>query len=229
MWIAKFRTRTDLNRVTKIIGKHNVTAYYYPVNHYIKNKRFHFFIAVIFEGKKEKLQALFQELKKTKKAKQGRRVEHLEIEGNMGLMVTSHSINEESKRFIKVFYNPAVIHLKPVRFYKLYEEWEIASIDRNSIEKMIKVLQTIGDFKLHSFYWKKVKNIGFLTLLPELTVKQKEALELCLKEGYYKYPRKISLDKLSKKSKKAFSTFQAHVRKAENKILSFAIRKFGKN
>ena len=74
------------------------------------------------------------------------------------------------------------------------------------------------------FKKEKLKNFGFLTIFPELTKKQEEILNLALNNGYYEYPRKISLDKLTVLTKTSFSTIQEHIRKAENKILNFVIR-----
>ena len=56
---------------------------------------------------------------------------------------------------------------------------------------------------------------------PELTEKQKQAMNLAIKQGYYNYPRKISIEQLAKLSKLSFSTFHAHLRKAEQKLLPF--------
>lgn len=53
----------------------------------------------------------------------------------------------------------------------------------------------------------------------KLTTQQRFAFELALKEGYYQYPRKISVLSLSKKANLSFSTFQQHLRKAESKLL----------
>ena len=51
--------------------------------------------------------------------------------------------------------------------------------------------------------------------------KQKQAIELAIKRGYYTSPRKISLQELAKISKLSFSTFQVHLRKAEEKLIPF--------
>ena len=46
-----------------------------------------------------------------------------------------------------------------------------------------------------------------------LTDKQKEAMGLAIKHGYYEYPRKIDVQDLARESKLSFSTFHAHLRK----------------
>ena len=107
-----------------------------------------------------------------------------------------------------------------------WEEWEIASLEKNAITDLIEAGKNIYELEVLRFYWKKIKNFGFLSILPELTEKQEKALELAFKWGYYKYPRDISAEKLAKLAKVSFSTFQAHIRKAENKIISFVIGSF---
>ena len=56
-------------------------------------------------------------------------------------------------------------------------------------------------------------------ILPKLSKKQKDALSVAVKEGYYGFPRKKELNDLAKLSKVSFSTFREHLRKAENKII----------
>ncbi len=68
---------------------------------------------------------------------------------------------------------------------------------------------------------KQIKNISIIQQQPELTDKQKTALELAIKNGYYKYPRKIELKRLAKLMNLSYSTYQAHIRKAEQKLLPF--------
>lgn len=220
MWVAKFKIYDKGNKFRELVEKNQIVIYYYPINYYVKNKRYYFIAVGFVQGNNNKF---LNELKKFKKGK-GRKLELLEVEDNFFTIITSNTISEEEKKYVKVFYNPSIISVKPIIFYKDgWEEWEIASMERKAIEKLIEIGEEVYELKLLKFYKKKMKNFGFLTLLPELTEKQDRALRLALGEGYYNYPRKTSLDKLSKISKLSFSTFQAHVRKAENKILSYVV------
>jgi len=221
MWIAKFKIYDKNSKFRELVEKYGVVVYYYPINYYIKNKRY-FFIAVgsILKNNNKFL----TELKKFKKTKKGRKIELLEVEDDFFTIITSYAISEEEKRYVEAFYNPMIIHIKPIIFHKDgWEEWEIASMERKAIEKLIEIGEEIYELKFLKFYKRKMKNFGFLTLLPELTDKQEKSLRLALESGYYSYPRKTSLDKLAKIAKLAFSTFQAHIRKAENKIISYVI------
>jgi predicted DNA binding protein len=44
---------------------------------------------------------------------------------------------------------------------------------------------------------------------------------MAIKNGYYNYPRKTSIEKLAELSGLSFSTFHAHLRKAEQRLLPF--------
>lgn len=223
MWSLKFQIFDEENIVRKLIKKHKVTAYYYPINCYKKNKRYFFVSVGIIKGEDKKVKSFFKDVKNLKKTKNVRRLESLEYENQFFMLISSHPISAESKKYVHIFYNPRIIHLKPVIFRGDGEEWEIVSLKREELKKLIEVGKKIYDFKFLKLYWKKVKNFGFLTILPELTGKQESALNLAYSFGYYNYPRKISLDKLAKTAKVSFSTFHAHIRKAENKILSFIL------
>ena len=56
-------------------------------------------------------------------------------------------------------------------------------------------------------------------MLPDLTKKQKQALELAINNGYYDYPKKITMEKLAKLMKISYSTYQQHLKTSESKIM----------
>jgi len=225
MWILKFKVLDKKNPLVQTVIKNKVKIFYYPVNNYVKGKRHYFILTAKITGEKQDKKNYFKDLRKLRKAKTGRRLEFLEIEKDFFVMITSHTITQESKLLVNVAYNPALIHFEPVIWHKDgWEEFRVASIDRKVLEKMISIGESVYEFKLLSFKKEKLKNFGFLTMFPELTKKQEEVLNLALEKGYYEYPRKISLDKLSKSTKASFSTIQEHIRKAENRILNFVIR-----
>jgi predicted DNA binding protein len=48
-------------------------------------------------------------------------------------------------------------------------------------------------------------------------------LNIAIKNGYYNFPRKNDLNKLSKIAKVSKQTFQENLRKAENKLIPFLV------
>lgn len=60
------------------------------------------------------------------------------------------------------------------------------------------------------------------TLFDAVTDRQLAALQLALEHGYYEQPRQTSLRDLAARTDIARSTFEEHLRKAENKLLTNA-------
>ena len=56
-------------------------------------------------------------------------------------------------------------------------------------------------------------------IMPKITEKQKEAIQLAIREGYYDFPRNIHLNELSKITGVSRVTYLEHLRKAECKII----------
>ena len=225
MWILKFKVLDERNPLTRAVINNKFKIFYYPVNNYVKNKRHYFILTGKISGDVKDKKNYFKDMKKLRKVKIGRRLEFLEVEGDFFVMITSHTVSQESRLLVNVAYNPALIHFEPVVWHSDgWEEFRVASTDRKNLERMISAGGSGYDFNLLELKKKKLKNFGFLTMFPELTMRQSEILNIALDKGYYEYPRKISLDKLSKSIKSSFSTIQEHIRKAENKILNFTIR-----
>ncbi|MFC1710913.1 helix-turn-helix domain-containing protein [Nanoarchaeota archaeon] len=228
MWVAKFKAIDEKNPFPKIVKNTRVTFYYYPINYYKKGQRYYFIAAGFVQGTQDQKNNFFKECKKLKKHSKKRRVfTYLERKGDFLLIISSETSSQELKNFVHLYYNPSVIHIKPAIIYpNLEEEQEIACVDRKILEKIINI--SVKKYKAKLFYFKKQKisNIGILNILPELTDKQKQALHLAVENGYYEYPRKITLEELAKLMKISLSTFQAHLRKAEKQLLPFIAKKY---
>ena len=83
----------------------------------------------------------------------------------------------------------------------------------------ISFIQDFLNIESPTFKEEKISNISFTRVLPELTKNQTKALEIAINYGYYDYPKKIKMEKLAKMMKISYSTYQAHLKKAEGKIL----------
>ncbi len=222
MWYLKFKIRLRTPLV-EIIKRRNLKVYYYPITHYLENDKYFFVTAGFVEGEKSQVEGFFREIKKFEKKKRGNKPVYLAREKNFFITISSHKATEEEKEQLRFLYNPKIIHLKPVIYTADYQLWEVACLERKELEKLIEVGVEKFNLQVLRFEKRKIKNFGFLTLLPELTEKQEKAIKLALAHGYYEYPRKITVNELAKIAKLSFSTFQAHLRKAENKIISFVL------
>ena len=75
------------------------------------------------------------------------------------------------------------------------------------------------NMKIEKFQNVKLNTIYFPKIMPKLSEKQREAYQLAVEQSYYKFPRKIGLEGMAKLMKVSVSTFQEHLRKAEEKIM----------
>lgn len=228
MWALKTKGFEEENIYGSKTAKYKVTMHYYPTNYYLE-KGIYYFIAIgVIEGPEKNIKDFFNALKKdTKKSKTKRYITKLETHGNFFICVTAQHKNIESDRYVHLFYNPKIIHINPAIIdSKGYEEWNIAVLERKDLEKLIKIGEKKYNAKILSLKEAKIKNIGILSVLPELTEKQKRAFWLAFENGYYEYPRKIELEKLAKLMNISLSTYQAHLRKAEKSFLTFIAKKY---
>ena len=135
--------------------------------------------------------------------------------------------NKKTEKLYEAIYDPVLIYPSPAFLNEDgLEEWEIACWDRKPLEKIIEVMEkskSVVKFEIVSFKQKNLQDIYLLKLLPELSEKQKSAIELAYKKGYYSYPKKTDLNKLSKLAGLGKSTFQEHLKKAEAKLIPYLI------
>ncbi len=227
MWIAKFRVFDEDNIYSTKTKKYKVNMYYFPINHYIEKNIYHFIAVGVLEGKEENKKEFFKDLRKeTNFQKNKRYVVKLEVSKDFFICITAQTKNIELKRFVHTYYNPKFIQIKPAIIYSDgWEEAEIASPNRKELEMLINIGERLYNLKLLKLKEEKIDNIGILAALPNLTNKQKQALELAMKQGYYEYPRKIELKELAKLMKISLSTYHAHLRKAEIRLLPFIIKR----
>ena len=91
-------------------------------------------------------------------------------------------------------YDPKIINLEPVFIDEQgYNHWTIGSWDKEDLMVFIKVVEKEYNGELISINQKKITNFSIISMQPELTAKQKRAMELAIKENYYSYPRKVEL------------------------------------
>lgn len=228
MWVAKLKGFDKENIYGNKTVKHKVSVHYYPINHYLEKNTYYFIAVGLIEGSDENTKAFFKELKNDKKPSRNKRyVVRLEVEGNFFICITAQSKSVEFNKYVHLFYNPKFIHIHPAIIHPDgCEEWNITSLERKDIEELIKISEKKYEGKLLMLKEIKLENVGILSILPNLTKKQKNAFLLAVKEGYYAYPREIGLEKLARLMEISLSTYQAHLRKAEKQLLPFIAKKY---
>lgn len=102
-----------------------------------------------------------------------------------------------------------------------FEIHTVLSPDPNKLGKMMNELSSIGDVKVIKAGDFKS---GSLSKLPAFTDKQMSALQLALINDYYSWPRSATLEKLAKSARISRRSFQERLRRAETKLMPFAIK-----
>ena len=217
MWVAKFTLKDEDDIYTPLCIKHKVEMHAYPHTHFIKDGKINLVGSAIISGKD--IEGFIKSLKRDK------RVKYLERHDDFILVHAQHPVSREAKAEITTFYNPQYILPQPIYMGSDgLEHWEVSCIDRKELNKIVNAAIKHYHGKLISLKQEKIHNVASLQLMPYIPEKQLEAIKIAYREGYYFYPRKIELKKLAKLSKKAYSTFQENLSKAESKIVEYFLK-----
>jgi hypothetical protein len=208
MWRLKIKLEAKNQFLGNLAIKYKVSITGYPLSYWKDKKNLYLMQAGFVFGEEKNIALLKKEIKKLR--------EILEIEwaGDFALMVTKQPL------FTEPVYNPKIIRPSPVIIHQEgYHIWDLASFDKKALNKVIDFAEKHLGAKIISFKEEKISNISFTRLLPELSDKQKKALEIAINNGYYDYPKRVKMESLAKIMKISYSTYQAHLKKAEGKIL----------
>ncbi|MEK6812111.1 MAG: helix-turn-helix domain-containing protein [Nanoarchaeota archaeon] len=213
MWRLRLQLSAENQFLGEMALKHKVSMTGYPLTYLKKNKVIYLTSAGFLFGEESCKKALIRDLKKSPQCT------NFEQEGDFIIATTKQPLSSEP------VYNPQIIRPNPAIINKEgYHLWDLASFDRKPLEEVISFVEKHLKGKILSFKQEKIKNISFTKLLPELTDNQKKAMEMAINSGYYDYPKKITLAKLASRMKISYSTFQAHLKKAEGKIFPLILK-----
>jgi predicted DNA binding protein len=122
-----------------------------------------------------------------------------------------------------------ILHLGPVSYYGGWEYHRVIAFRQEDITKLIEELQ---DCSYMPWILRKVPFSGFTagsmtirteSLFEGLTDLQTDAVLTAHSHGYYRIPRNADVKTISKSIGVRRTTFQEHLRKAENKIMQALI------
>lgn len=214
MWTAKITLDGRKGRIGSRTKRFNVSVAGYPVSYYEKKKGIYVYLVGFIFGEEKNKKKFIKDFKKEKG------VLHLETRGDFIIAQILESLE------LKPMYHHELINLKPIIIdEKGYNHWTIGSWNKEGLLNFIKIVEKEYAGELLKIKQEKITSFSILSIQPELTDKQKRALELAIRHGYYEYPRKTELQKLAKLMNLSYSTYQAHLRKAEKKLLPFFFEK----
>ncbi|MBI5036089.1 helix-turn-helix domain-containing protein [Candidatus Micrarchaeota archaeon] len=114
-----------------------------------------------------------------------------------------------------------VFFVKPVIAEKGVEHWTVGAHRKEDLKKLYERINSLKPKAWAEWVSLKKERLDLFTpnAVERLSEKQKWAFEQAVKNGYYTYPRKISLQDLAKQLKVPNTTMRIHLRKAEAKLL----------
>jgi len=209
MWVAKFQMSRESSIFEPIAKKYNLAIIGYPVTSFKKNNKNYFVGVGTFSGNEENIKKCLIELKKNKRIKK--------IERKKDFFIVLY----ERDKSLKMLHNPEFIQVKPILIDNSGNEvWEIGCFDKRPLMDLVSSLKKdYPGFKLLKLKQEFIDNLALLNIIPNITKKQKEALRLAVENGYYNYPKKVELKELAKLMNISYSTYQAHLKKAEGKLI----------
>jgi predicted DNA binding protein len=208
MWVLKLETSHHGTVVANLAKKYRISFSGYPIKFNKTSSHLVVQVCGFVNVKKERQKQLLKKIKKEKVFEK--------IYINNDFIIASIKL----PLWLTVLYSPDIIFIKPQNYtYDGKEIMELASWSKEPLMNLVKVYKKKYNTRILIFAKRNIKNISLISLHPELTDKQKLALKLAVENGYYEFPKKITLKKLAKLMKVSFSTYHAHLSKAESRFI----------
>jgi len=209
MWLMKLKVESKNQFLGRLAIKHKVSITGYPLSYWKDDKWIYLVQCGFMFGEEKNKKALVKDGKKQQE------LVKLEIKDDFAVLITKQPL------FTEPVWDPKIIRPTPtiINWKEKKHTWDLASFDRALLMKVYKFAKKYLDAQLLKLKEERLSNISITRLLPELTKKQKEAMEIAINNGYYDYPKKINMEKLAKIMGISYSTYQAHLKKAEGQIV----------
>ncbi|MBI4980257.1 helix-turn-helix domain-containing protein [Candidatus Woesearchaeota archaeon] len=209
MWVVKLKIKHDCT-IGNRCKKFNCLAFSLPLSGWQEKGKYYTSQRHTLEGEEKQVQAFIRDLKKDPRI--------LKIESSKN---TIFIVERRSGKVIPAsHYHPRLFFVRPIFVDRQgFEYWEVASWEKPTLMNFVGGIKKEKEIKVQIERFQKVKldTIYFPKIMPRLSARQHLAFQLALEEGYYAYPRKIELQQLAKLMKISTSTFQEHLRRAEQK------------
>jgi predicted DNA binding protein len=143
-------------------------------------------------------------------------------------VVTQSCLCSLEQSIIDRFEEHNCLYQSPTIYRQGWEHYTVIAFGDEDIRELLSDLRSDREIELLSKASISETQIPHSMLAPanqlfeNLTDRQLAALQLALDRGYYEQPRKTSLRDLAERTAVARSTYEEHLRKAENKLLTNA-------
>jgi predicted DNA binding protein len=213
MWTLKMKFWHDGSTIIPYAVQYGLTFLTYPLNRFEKNGVMSLTSAHIVLGEKEKIELYKKEIEKDK------RLNNLEMEGNM---VVYTIVAKKGASHLQMYLSPELIFVKPIMVKPDGLEYlEVAALRKQVLTDFLKIAQKWVHIELQKISKEKIRDLYVPHLMPDITESQKKAITLAYKNGYYSFPKKMDIARLAEIAGLSPSTFQEHLRRAEQKLVPF--------
>lgn len=143
-------------------------------------------------------------------------------------VVTQSCLCSLEESIIDRFEEHNCLYQSPTIYRQGWEHYTAVAFDGEDLRELLDNLRSDREIELLSKTSISETQIPHSMLAPagqlfeDLTHRQLAALQLALERGYYEQPRKTSLRDLAEQTAVARSTYEEHLRKAENKLITSA-------
>ena len=185
---------------------------------YFKRKADHLDYSLIWNVRAEKASELEEYLSYIKKRHDTKQLSVLEKSEKEALILLRFLSPGSSYEHVL---ESGVIPTSPVVGQQGFETYQIISPDPKGITKLARELSTIGDVKIM-----RVGDYHCEQSTPNLTHKQKEALQVALINGYYAWPRHTGLEQLAQVAHISRRSMQERLRRAEAKLFPKTVQEY---
>ena len=213
MWITRLQLQHKDCPIVSRAKRFKVIVYSYPSTWYTKHGNKFATTTCYFQSQDEAKKKRF-----IKDLGSDKRITNLEVSGD--IFTYEIDLGKQGEH-VMLYHTKQIFFVKPtVNHFDGYEYWEVAAWNKEELQGFIASLKGHMDVcKIQKIEKSPLTDVYFPNVSPKLSTHQRKALELAHLNGYYSYPRKITLEQLAKKAKVGISTFQEHLRKAELKLL----------
>ncbi len=220
MWYLKFKYKHDDCIYAPKLSKLKLSVFFYYLGHYIKGDYIYTSAIQQLNGHEKDIQKYARYMKDHKQ------VVKCEVHGSTIITLAK---NKKEFKIYESIYNSLFIYPSPAYLSSDgFEVIEVACWDRKPLENLIKTMKEGKNttyFEILRFSQNDLEDVYLTRLLPKMPKRQEEAIKLAFENGYYGFPRRTNLDKLSKIAKVSKQTFRENLRKAEFKLLPKLISK----
>lgn len=213
MWIAKFKLYHNDCPAVNTCVKQEADVVSYPLGSYIEGQYKYVTTLCRVLGAENNRRQFIDDFMKDKNI--------TNIDVNADFFAYEYKLDLEEGEHVQLYTNQKMFYVKPtLNSQDRHEYWEIASWDKEVLTRFFDEVTAHMDYAEMLGISKKSNYDLFVhNATPKLSKNQKEALRLAYTHNYYSYPRKVDLSELAKKARVSVSTFQEHLRRAENRLM----------